>query len=91
LTYEPDASGQWSVKASWAGDEDHEGAVSGAVAFTVTEPSPIETVTNTGVIYAIPGVAVAIAAIYVMRKRSAAGPHAPFALRHSHTMAPRQL
>jgi len=76
-TYTPDAAGQWSVKASWEGDEDHEGAVSDALAFTVTEPSLIEMLTNTGIIYAIPVAAVAIVAIFVMRKRNAAGPLPP--------------
>jgi len=76
-TYTPDASGQWSVKASWAGDEDHGGAMSEALAFTVTETSLIEMMTNTGIIYAIPVAAVAIVAIFVMRKRKAAGPLSP--------------
>jgi len=73
-TFTPDASGQWSVKASWVGDEDHEGAVSDALAFTVTEPSLIEMMTNTWIIYAIPVVAGAIVVIFIARKRKAAGP-----------------
>ena len=38
-TYKPDAAGLWSVAASWAGDEDHEGAQSSAVTCTVAKAS----------------------------------------------------
>jgi len=33
--YKPDQSGSWSVKASWVGDKDHEGAESSFVSFIV--------------------------------------------------------
>lgn len=34
-TYKPDATGSWSVSASWAGDSTHEGASSLSIPFTV--------------------------------------------------------
>lgn len=77
-TLTPDASGQWSVKASWEGNGDHKGAVSNALAFTVTEPSLIETLTDTGMIYVIPVVVVAmVAVVFLMRRRRAGGPLPP--------------
>lgn len=71
-TFTPDVSGQWSVKASWEGDADHMSAVSSASAFKVTDPTLIEILTDTGLIYAIPvAVVVVIVAIYFMMRRKA--------------------
>lgn len=70
-TLTPDASGQWSVKASWQGSEDHKGATSNILTFTVTEPTLIEMLTETGLIYVIPAVvAVAIIVVILFMKRS---------------------
>lgn len=37
-SYKPDTSGSWSVKASWEGNNDYQGATSSSVIFTVTGP-----------------------------------------------------
>jgi hypothetical protein len=69
----PDAPGQWSVRASWQGDEDHLGASSGTLTFTVTQPPLLEMLVDTGLVFVFPIVAiVAIAAIVLsLRKRKA--------------------
>ncbi|MHA1290350.1 MAG: FxLYD domain-containing protein, partial [Candidatus Thorarchaeota archaeon] len=36
-SYTPTDVGSWNVKASWEGDEEHEGAVSSVVSFTITK------------------------------------------------------
>jgi S1-C subfamily serine protease len=69
----PDAPGQWSVRASWQGDEDHLGASSDTLAFTVTEPPLFEMLVDTGLVFVFPIVAImAIAAIVLsLRKHKA--------------------
>jgi len=81
----PDVSGQWTVRASWAGNIEHNGATSTPVSFTVTEPTLVETMTDTGMIYIIPIVViVAIVAVVFMMRRgksqragAAAAPSSP--------------
>ena len=42
-TLTPETAGQWSVTASWQGNNDHSGATSTAKAFTVTEQPVLTT------------------------------------------------
>lgn len=39
-TYTPDKDGEWSVRASWSGDDNHLGAESSSSSFTVRPPFP---------------------------------------------------
>lgn len=73
----PDLPGQWLVRASWDGDEDHVGTSSQILAFTVTEPTLIEILMETGLIYAIPITIALIAALVLIRKRKALPPPPP--------------
>jgi len=75
----PDVAGQWSVKASWQGDEDHTGATSNTFTFTVSEPSLVEILTETGLIYVIPValVAIIVAVLFIIRRGKAPPPPPP--------------
>jgi len=46
-TFSPDIVGSWTVKASWTGDLEHEGAVSSTKSFTVEEKKPCIIATTT--------------------------------------------
>jgi len=43
LVYSPDEAGVWRVSARWVGDEDHEGAVSRSLSFTVEKGAELST------------------------------------------------
>jgi len=75
-TFTPEVSGKWSVKALWHGSEDHNGATSSALTFTATEPSLIETLIDTGLIYLIPvALAVVLVAIFLLKRGKASVEH----------------
>ncbi|MCJ7505673.1 hypothetical protein MUP05_04300 [Candidatus Bathyarchaeota archaeon] len=63
-TFKPDAAGDWSVKAKWAGDSDLEGSESQLVQFSV-KASPLKTVLPVTVVV----VAVAAALFFYLRKK----------------------
>jgi len=76
-TFVPDVAGQWSIKASWQGDDDHAGATSSVLTLTVTEPTVIEIMTETGIIYLIPVALVAVVAVILMKRKSKAATPLP--------------
>ncbi|MGQ9514880.1 MAG: hypothetical protein ACUVTL_07535 [Thermoproteota archaeon] len=77
-TFTPDVPGQWSIKASWQGNNDHNGATSDVITLTVTEPTIFEILEETGMIYVIPVAIVAvILVIMMMRKRKTTAPLPP--------------
>lgn len=66
-TFKPDAAGDWSVKAKWAGDSIFEGSESALTRFSV-KASPVKTVLPITVI-AVMAIA-AVLFLYLRRKRS---------------------
>jgi hypothetical protein len=77
-TLKPDAAGLWSMKASWTGNDDYSSSSSDAALFTVEATGIIETLTQSGLIYAVIIVPViAVVAILVVRKRKTMPPPPP--------------
>jgi hypothetical protein len=66
-TFKPDAAGDWSVKAKWAGDSDLEGSESQLARFSV-KASPLKTVLPVTVI--VVGAVAAALFFYLRKKRS---------------------
>jgi hypothetical protein len=64
-TFKPDAAGDWSVKAKWAGDLGFEGSESSLVRFSV-KASPLKTVLPVTVVAVV---AVAAALFFYLRKK----------------------
>jgi hypothetical protein len=78
-TFTPDSSGQWAIKASWQGNDDHKAASSTALSLNVADPSFTETLMDTGMIYVIPVAAVlALSGVIVFsRRRRTQSPQVP--------------
>jgi len=68
-SYTPDATGSWSVAASWEGDSTHSGAISLSKSFSVTPKSFIETPLGIATIGGGITAVVIIAIVLIFRKR----------------------
>jgi hypothetical protein len=68
-SYTPDASGSWSVVASWAGDSAYSGATSSSRSFSVTPQSFIEIPLGMATVGGIVTVVVIAAIVLVLRRR----------------------
>jgi hypothetical protein len=69
-TFTPDSSGQWTIKASWQGNDDHKAASSTALSLNVADLSFTETLMDTGMLYVIPVAAVlALSGVIVFSRR----------------------
>jgi len=93
-SFTPQSSGEWSVYASWSGDEDHQGSTGETTSFVVEEKPQITPVPPPGIMglpifwILVPIIALsifAVTALYLTRSRRGAP---PFARRRVKPMPP---